>query len=124
MTRAECEHQIAEHMESIIAILKEYNPECKYLQACFIEQNGIKSYHFNNEYFGDDAERPIDFNKRIAARWDDLLISKDPVTETYGILIDGEVRYEHLAEDEFTHVMNWLLYERKEKNNDIQEAAD
>lgn len=114
MTRAECENRIAEHMESIIAILKEYNPESEYLSLAFVKQNGRESYHFNNAYFADDSEHPIDFNSINGKRWSDLLISKDPVTELYDILVDGETRYEQLAEDEFTEVMHQLLKERKE----------
>ena len=114
MTRKECEHRIAEHMESIIAILKEYNPESKYLSLCFVEAEGRMSYHFSNEYFGVDAEHPIDFCKRTRTPWNDLLISKDPVTELYEISGDGVTQYEHLAEDEFIVVMHRLLTERKE----------
>jgi hypothetical protein len=114
MTRAEAEHRIAEHMESIIAILREYNPESKYLSLFYHKQNGQGYYHVNNEYYDADAEHPIDFGKNIIEPWKDLLISKDPVTETYEIKVDGEPRYEHLAEDEFTEVMHQLLAERKE----------
>lgn len=115
MTRAECERQIATHMEAIIKIAKKYNPKSKYLDLCFIEQNGFSSYTFNNRYYGEDAAFPINFNNLRAKRWESLTISKDPVTETYEIMIDGEPWYEHLTEDEFAEVMHQLLTERKEK---------
>ena len=65
MTRAKCEAKIAAHVEAIIGILKEYNPECKYLDASYIEQHGHASYYFNNEYWDNDAKRPIHFSKLI-----------------------------------------------------------
>lgn len=114
MTRTECEHRIAEHMESIIAILKEYNPESKYLSLSFCGSESETFYQFNNEYFGADAEHPVDFSKRTFRRWGRLFIRKCPVTDTYEIMVDGKPRYEHLAEDEFTEVMHQLLAERKE----------
>lgn len=68
MTRAECEAGIEKHMEAIIGILKEYSPECKYLSACYIENDEYTTYFVNNEHFrpnSPDAKRPIWVHKEI-----------------------------------------------------------
>lgn len=66
MTRKECESKIAEHMEAIIEIVHQYSPDCRYLSAGYIEQDGNKSYHFNNESFeATSTVAPIDFYKRL-----------------------------------------------------------
>lgn len=68
MTRTECEAKIAAHVEAIIDILKEYNPECKYLAVGYLESDERTAFFFNNEYFegeSPDAKLPICFHKRI-----------------------------------------------------------
>lgn len=55
MDRKECEKRIAEKAREIEQIVKEYNPECKYVGVSIV--NGFIDIH--NEYFGNDAERPI-----------------------------------------------------------------
>jgi subtilase family serine protease len=65
MTRAECEAKIAAEVEKIIGILKEYNPECEYLTVGYFASDFGSSFFFNNEYWGNDAERPINYCKQI-----------------------------------------------------------
>jgi hypothetical protein len=55
MDRKECEKRIAEKAREIEQIVKEYNPECKYVVVAIA--NGYIDIH--NAYFGEDAERPI-----------------------------------------------------------------
>jgi hypothetical protein len=55
MDRKECEKRIAEKVREIEQIVKEYNPECKYVGMSIVD--GFIVMH--NAYFGDDAERPI-----------------------------------------------------------------
>lgn len=68
MTRAKCEAKIAAHVEAIIDIVKEYNPECQYITFCYVEQDIGKSYYFENEHFdpkSPDADHPIHVFKMI-----------------------------------------------------------
>lgn len=55
MDRKECEKRIAEKAREIEQIVKEYNPECKYVVVTIV--NGCIDIH--NEYYGEDVERPI-----------------------------------------------------------------
>lgn len=55
MDRKECEKRIAEKAREIEQIVKEYNPECKYVMVTIV--NGCINIH--NAYFEEDAERPI-----------------------------------------------------------------
>lgn len=113
MTRKECEIRIAKHMEAIIGIAKEYNPECKYLVASYVEQGGKAGYQFNNAWFEHgcpDAKLPIDFHKIVEKkkRAENVLAKYDFVTDTYSVLVDGKVEYEHLAQDEVVEIMKHL----------------
>lgn len=68
MTRTECEAKIEAHVEAIIGIVKEYNPDCQYLVACYIGSDSRTYYHFNNAHFEEDStdeKYPIDFTKWI-----------------------------------------------------------
>ena len=55
MTRAECEKQLMEHLESMVAILHQYSPNSEYLQAGFVkDENGV-FFTIHNEGFNPDA---------------------------------------------------------------------
>lgn len=66
MTRAECEAKLIEHMEAMLSIYHEYNPDGKYLSAyCIVGKDGA-SISVNNEYYDNDisdGKFPIDCHK-------------------------------------------------------------
>lgn len=112
MTRAECETRIAEHMEAIIQIAKEYNPHTKYLSAAYCADKTHESYYLHNEYFSHDSpdeKLPIDFTITKKRRWGNLKVEFDVVTATFCVLVDGEVEFEHLAQDEVSKVVRDMM---------------
>lgn len=55
MDRKECEKRIAEKAREIEQIVKEYNPECKYVVVTIVNE----CIDIHNAYSEEDAERPI-----------------------------------------------------------------
>lgn len=60
MTKQECEQQILEKLKEIADIAKEYNPNTDYLDLHF--RLSINVAAFNNENWGKDEEKPLDFS--------------------------------------------------------------
>ena len=109
MTRQECEHRIALHFDQIIAIAKEYDPDCNYLNAVFVTlDDGTESYFVTNGT-REEASMPIDFHRNVKSGWGDVFAQRDPVTGMYSVLVDGETIREHLAKDELSEVMRELM---------------
>ncbi len=72
MTRAECEKQLGEHLEAMIAILHQYSPGSKYLYAAWSEDEKGSYFCINNEYFNPespDRETPVDCCKIGGRDW-------------------------------------------------------
>lgn len=116
MTRKECESKIAEHVEAIIGIVKEYNPECKYLSVGFVEKADHCGYNFCNGHFHEnstDAKFPIDYYKQIdktaPPAHPEITLHKDSQTGFYSIFVGDRVKYEHLAEDEVFGAMKEFM---------------
>lgn len=112
MTRVECETRIAEHMEAIIDIAKQYSPDTKYFTACYCADKGREAYYFQNEHFvkgSPDENHPIDFFKSIKRKWNNVHTAFDYASNSYTVIIDGKVEFEHLAQDEFSEVMRNLM---------------
>ena len=57
MTREECEQFIGNKLKEIWEVYSKYNPNGHYLTMAVVD-NGISA---NNEYYGVDADKPIDF---------------------------------------------------------------
>ena len=62
MTKEQCEAIISGMMKQIIDIYHDYNPDGKYLNLAYV---GGDYWCFNNAYFGEDAERPINISSYI-----------------------------------------------------------
>ena len=109
MTRQECEHRIALHFDQIIAIAKEYFPDCDYLNAAFVtHDDGVESYFVTNGTMG-EAPMLIDFHRNVKNGWGDVFVQRDHVTGMYSVLVDGKIIREHLAKDELSEVMRELM---------------
>ena len=116
MTRKECESKIAEHMEAIIGIVREYNPKCETLNLGFVEHPDCTSYHFFNSHSRRnciDARFPIDYYKQIEKtappEHPEITLHKDSQTGFYSLFVDDKVKYECLAEDEVYGVLKALM---------------
>lgn len=112
MTRSECETRIAEHMEAIIEIAKQYNPATNYIQACYLNDKTGETYSVNNAHFehgNPDEKLPIDFRKRIKRSWNDVRIEFDCASTSFTVSVNGKVEFEHLAKDEVTEVVRNLM---------------
>lgn len=67
MTRSECEVLILQKIKEMVDIYHKYNPHGEYLTACYlVNEDGDHTVLFNNKFWGDDAEAPIDM------KYDDL----------------------------------------------------
>ena len=72
MTRAECEKQLAEHLEAMVEILHQYSPGSTYLYAAWSEDEGKQHFHINNEYFDHESlcrDTPVDCCKIGSKEW-------------------------------------------------------
>lgn len=61
MKRKKAEKKILKHMEHIAEVMRDYNPDNDYLSLCIMAKSGC--FLANNEYWGDDADKPISFSK-------------------------------------------------------------
>lgn len=66
MTRSQCEAKLMKHMEAMVKILKQYNPECKYLACSYCAEDGTPHISMNNRCYrdGEDVMLPINCFKR------------------------------------------------------------
>lgn len=61
MTREQCETKLMKKAQEMVAILHKYNPECKYLSAVYIGEDGKPHISINNRAWqgGEDEKKPI-----------------------------------------------------------------
>lgn len=71
-TRAECEKQLQEHLEAMVAILHEYSPGSTYLFVSWSEDENGAFFSINNECFNREApdrETPVYCHKIGGNDW-------------------------------------------------------
>ena len=56
MSREECEKQLQEHLEAMVAILHKYSPGSTYLYAAWSENEEKSFFSINNECFNPEAK--------------------------------------------------------------------
>lgn len=67
MERKECEKAIYQKLQEIVEIYNEYNPKGKYisLSSIYDENDGGRSFSFNNQYWDEDADMGIQFFRMV-----------------------------------------------------------
>ena len=61
MKREKCEKLILEKLKEIKDIYLEYNPKGEYLSLSIIVEKNKSYLSFNNQYYGEDKKKSIDF---------------------------------------------------------------
>lgn len=61
MEREKCEKLILEKLKEIKDIYLEYNPKGEYLSLSIIVKKNKAYLGFNNQHYGEDKKKPIDF---------------------------------------------------------------
>lgn len=61
MNKKQCEKLIFQKLKEIMDIYLEYNPKGEYLSLSIIVEKNKAYLSFNNQYYGEDKKKPIDF---------------------------------------------------------------